>query len=146
MQRLVTDKYPDIISYGCNAHLFNLLGVKFTDQDLQDKVTFVQKFMKYHHFTSAEIEISGAKRPIIPGTTRWNSQLDCFSNYQHNHAKYLGIIRKMKTPSSQDDKNKLARVKSILDDPKVYEDIESTLKTLKPIAVCLDIVRNLMVF
>jgi len=32
------------------------------------------------------------------------------------------------------------RVKAILADNKVYDDIQSALETLQPIAICLDIV------
>jgi len=49
MHRIINEKYPNMYTYGCNAHLFNLIGEKFTPKDLQDKVNQVQSFIRNHH-------------------------------------------------------------------------------------------------
>jgi hypothetical protein len=84
----IRDPRPEMFAYGCNSHLLNLLGSYFTPEYIQEKVSVVQKFMRNHHYLSATLLEVGAKRPVLPGTTRWNSQIDSFLNYCENHAKY----------------------------------------------------------
>ena len=80
LKQLITQKYPTMEAIACAPHLFNLLGKKFTPVPLQEKVTFVQTFMKGHHFTVAALKKRKAKMPVLPGNTRWNSQIDSFLN------------------------------------------------------------------
>jgi len=142
MQSLVKKDYPALEAYGCNAHLFNLLGKRFTPQDTQDKVEVVQKFMKNHHIPSSELKALKGNRPVISTSTRWNSQLDSFSNYQDNHAKYLEIVRKMKKPIGKADQIKLDSISQILNDSSVYAKVTEAISVLKPISIALDVAQQ----
>jgi hypothetical protein len=123
--------------YEFNAHLLNLLGEKFTSKPLQEAISFVQAFMKNHHFTSGCLKEMNALRPVMPNSTRWNSQMDSFANYKINHTKYLDVMRRYKSNDGK-DKDKCEKIMKILEDPNVYSEVSSALEVLQPISLALD--------
>jgi hypothetical protein len=132
---------PDMFVYGCNSHLLNLLGNYFTPEDIQEKVSLVQKFMRNHHYLSASLVEMGAKRPILPGTTRWNSQIDSFLNYCENHAKYLEVSRNYEVQiqkGKKEDRDKLQSILDILNSSEFYDSVKRLIGVLKPICIALD--------
>lgn len=144
LHKLIRQNYPEIETIGCNAHLFNLLGNHFTPSDLKAQINAVQSFMKSHHFTMASLKNRKANMPVLPGCTRWNSQIDSFINYKNNHADYLNVAREIKK-NSLDKKTgeKLDKVLNILKDTYVYDCVESSVKILEPICRALDGVRQI---
>lgn len=141
LQNLMKLNYPEIESYGCNAHLFNLIGRHFTPSDLQKNVNDVQVYIRNHHFTMAALKDLKANSPILPGTTRWNSQIDSFLNYKENQPNYLRIVRTIEKPKKTEDNEKLKQITSILNDPNIYSELDATIKVLKPVCIALDMVR-----
>jgi hypothetical protein len=146
LQKQVRDKCPGCESYGCNCHLCNLLGKHFTPSDLQQDVNKVQVYMKNHHFTVAMLKELKAKQPVLPGTTRWNAQMDSFLNYLENQPNYLTVIRKMREPDGSKEKTKFQEIKAILNDSELYSKVEKAVKTLKQIGVALDKVNFTIIF
>lgn len=138
MQTLIRKDYPHMEVYGCNAHLFNLIGEKFTDKDLAEKIRHVQTYIRNHHFTSGRLDEMGGKRPVLPGTTRWNSQIDSFLNYLENHSKYLGIVRELCKDKDHRGKESFQKLKEVVEDNSVYNNVEDAVKLLQPICVALD--------
>lgn len=136
---LLKKDLPNILTYGCNSHLFNLTGKKRTPEDLKIQIVQVQKYFRNHDFASACLKKLNGLRPVVPGDTRWNSQLDCFRCYVANQAKYLEISRK--------DEKIPAEIKSTLENPKTFENLTSALAVLEPIGKSLDTVsRNRILF
>jgi hypothetical protein len=134
MRKRLQEAYPEIICYGCNSHLCNLCGKKLTPTELKDKIVDVQKYFRNHDFASgALIKLKGL-RPVIPGDTRWNSQLDCFRCYLKNQAKYLEISRR--------DNLMPETIKQTLGDPTIFTQLEGALNVLEPIGISLDVVRK----
>ncbi|XP_035713088.1 uncharacterized protein LOC118437806 [Folsomia candida] len=138
MQTLIRKDYPHMEVYGCNAHLFNLIGEKFTDKDLAEKIRHVQTYIRNHHFTSGRLDEMGGKRPVLPRTTRWNSQIDSFLNYLENHSKYLGIVRELCKDKDHRGKESFQKLKEVVEDNSVYNNVEDAVKLLQPICVALD--------
>lgn len=115
LQQLIAKNYPELITIGCNSHLFNLLGCNFTPADLKKDINFVQNFMKSHHFTVAALKKRKCSMPVLPGNTRWNSQIDSFLNYMKNYTDYLSIAREMKSRGTdKKTKEKLDRILKVL--------------------------------
>jgi hypothetical protein len=94
MHKMVGEKFVGIKVFGCNAHLLDLLGEKLTSKRLQEASSIVQAFMKNHHVTSGCLKEMNALCPVMPNSTRWNSQMDSFANYMINHTKYLDVMRR----------------------------------------------------
>jgi len=144
MHDIIREKIPGIIAYGCNSHLLNLLGDHFTPKDLISKLVKVQKYIRCHTFTAAKLTAVGGLRPVLPGSTRWNSQIDCCKNFISNHGKYLDVIRQsMENAKNKQDSEKELEVYAYLRDNTVYDRVNDTIKVLEPISFSLDRVRNM---
>jgi len=131
---------PELFVYGCNSHLLNLIGRHFTPDDVKEKVSDVHKFMK-NHFLSASLLEVGANRPVLPGTTRWNSEVDSFLNYCQNQTKYLEVARKYEESMPKGkrlEKKNLKNVLSILNSSKFYDSVKRVVTVLKPVCMALD--------
>lgn len=137
MQALVKTNYQNLEAYGCNAHLFDLLGKHFTPSDLQNDAGEVQKYFRNHHKPSALLKEEHGKRPVLPATTRWNSQIDSFKNYCDNHATYLKIERKLQ-PTNTKDEAKLDKIRSTLNDAGIYRKLKDCISIMDPICIALD--------
>jgi len=131
MRRSCINEFPDLIAYGCNSHLLNLIGKKMTPENLKNKIVKVQKFFRNHDLPSAYLKNLNGLRPVTPGDTRWNSQIDCFKNYVENQAKYLDISRKKDIDIPLD-------IKCIITDNDVFQDLEDCIQILSPVAIALD--------
>jgi uncharacterized protein DUF659 len=138
MQAIIKDKLDNMESYGCHAHRANLLGQKFTPKTLMESVATVHGYFRNHHFPSEKFREMKGGRPVQPGTTRWNSEIDAFISYCSNHSNYLSIIRQVKEPSTKAERMKLSVVRNILNDSTIYEDLQLAIKTLKPICIAID--------
>jgi hypothetical protein len=93
MKRIIKAKYPELIVYGCNSHLLNLVGKSLTPENMKSKVVTVQSYFRNNDYERARLSELKGLIPVLPGDTRWNSQLDCFESYIKNQTKYLEISR-----------------------------------------------------
>jgi hypothetical protein len=136
LQRLVSLKYPDLLVYGCNSHLFNNIGKDLTPP-IVDEVVAVQKYFKNHDLPAAALKKLGGTRPVIPNDTRWNSQLDAFRSFRNNQAKYLDLSRKPNICDSM-----TSEIKATISNGTIFEKINQALLLLEPIAFSLDTVSS----
>lgn len=120
-------------TYGCVAHILNLCGQEMTDNNLIENIIKIQKFFRNHHYESAALLEYNGTRPLIPGKTRWNSQLDTLESYTKNHLIYLRIARDVKSNIIKNEE-----LVKILNDGNVYSAVANQLANLKPVAVALD--------
>jgi hypothetical protein len=91
----------------------------------------VQKYFRNHDIPAAMLKKLNGTRPVLPGDTRWNSQLDCFRSYSKNQAKYLEISRRAECKVPEN-------IYAVLTDNSIFERVQRALQTLEPIAVGLD--------
>lgn len=119
---------PDILVYGCNAHLLNLIGRDLSKVELTDRIKTVQKFYRNHHMESASMKLLKGKRPVLPCDTRWSSQIEMYKNYQENHAKYLDISRKLNSGVRCEPS-----VKAIINDMTVFPEVSRMIDYLSPV-------------
>lgn len=75
---------PDIITYGCSAHILNLLGKDIDVPSLKDEVKKIIKYFKYTHFPAAKYKQAGGTSLSLPTDVRWNTLSDCFESYLKN--------------------------------------------------------------
>ena len=75
---------PDVITYGCLAHVFNLLGIDLTPTAVMKHVVEINKIFRNHHIPSSWLNNHhDAKRPTLPSETMWKGQLMCLESYIH---------------------------------------------------------------
>lgn len=131
MRKIISESYPEIYTYGCNAHLLNLVGKRLTPDDLIEKIRKVHAFFRGHDAAWALLKKKGAGRPIMPHDIRWNAWVECLEYYLKNHTNLLGVSR---IPSV----NCTDEVKEVLNDSSFYGSVEITVRNMKPIQISLD--------
>lgn len=75
---------PDIITYGCSAHILNLLAHDMDIPKITEHTKKVIKYFKYTHFAASVYKSAGGKALVLPQDVRWNSLCKCFESYLDN--------------------------------------------------------------
>lgn len=78
------DLLVDIITYGCSAHLLNLLAQDLQIPGIKSFVKKIIKYFKYTHFFSAKFKMAGGKALVLPQDVRWNTLADSIQSYIDN--------------------------------------------------------------
>lgn len=92
MRQLLMETNPTLHAYGCAAHYMNLLGNDITVSAIINNVVEISKYFRNHHVPAALLQdVPGSIKPILPASTRWNSQLDCIRAYITNRPALLVV-------------------------------------------------------
>lgn len=135
MRKQLTENYPDIVAYGCSAHYMNLLEEKVNNKQVMSQVVHVQKYFRNHHRAHGKLKEKGGNRPIIPGETRWNSQVDCLQSFLNNLPFYMAI----RSESAIAGDNIVDTITaSKIDNVMIRIEASNLLKVLKKFGVALD--------
>ena len=74
-------KLSSLITYGCSAHIANLLVHDLDDQTARNHVVQVIKHIRYNHSAAAKFKKAGGMKLPLPGDTIWNSVSDALESY-----------------------------------------------------------------
>ena len=127
-----------LITYGCSSHLLNLLGQDVTPQKIINTVIDVSKYFRNHHTPGAllsEFSNQGAVKPQIPGSTRWNSQLECIKIFNKNRPFYLMI-------NAQHEEILEPRIISIINNTGLTSQAKYLQEQLEPIYIALNTLQS----
>ena len=91
MKDLVSNKYPDMLCYGCSAHYANLLEKDVSLPAVTKHVVEVNKYFRNVHVAHGLLKEKGGRMPQIPNDTRWNSEVDCLESFKDNHNIFMEI-------------------------------------------------------
>lgn len=83
-RELKQDLNQNIITYGCSAHLANLLAHDLDIPNVKSHIMQIVKHVRNTHLPAAEYKEAGGKRLVLPVETRWNSVRDCLESYLQN--------------------------------------------------------------
>lgn len=92
LRDIISQSFPNIITYGCAAHYLNLVETEVAPKTAIGQILTVQKFFKNHHQPHGWLKEIGGKSPQIPVCTRWNSQAECVNTFIYNYQFYRQII------------------------------------------------------
>lgn len=122
---------PDVITYGCSAHILNLLAHDIEIRGIKEEVKQVIKYFRNNHFASAKYRQAGGNLLILPQDVRWNTLADCLESYLNN----WHILSKICTDHrAAIDTNVASKVHDI----NLKLKAQDYLRKLKKIAVALD--------
>lgn len=93
MRKLISQKRPDLWTYGCNTHYLNLVGKEVVPDAMMKTVKNVQHFFRDKQYPRESLKKYHGLQPVLPVETRWNTQYDCLKNFTANHSKYLDILK-----------------------------------------------------
>ncbi|XP_011860419.1 PREDICTED: uncharacterized protein LOC105557715 [Vollenhovia emeryi] len=122
---------PDIITYGCSAHILNLLAKDINVPELKDNVKTIIKYFKYSHYPASKYKQEGGTSLILPLDTRWNTLCNCFESYIKN----WHILAKICTENRAAIDIKISTQVQNLD---LKSNIQNIVLKLRKIAVALD--------
>ena len=136
MRKALKEEDDSLVVYGCSAHWLNLLGQDVTPRSVMKHVVEIQKYFRNHHKPNAWLsECDNSRKPIIPGDTRWKSQLNSLDSYTHNRPHFMKIVQ-----DHGDDMDKNI-VKKIMDN-SLFKNARDLAERLRPIAIALDICQS----
>ena len=127
LRRRVKSKEMLLHSYGCQAHLMNLLA-KDIYQD--QKVLIVVKHLRNHHEESAQMKNLNMPRPPLPCDTRWNSVADTLRYF---HDQWSNIVLVINTTMKNTD-----QIYRFMEDVPLKRAVTNLLEIFKPIGIALD--------
>eukprot|EP00102_Acyrthosiphon_pisum_P018457 XP_008190223.1 PREDICTED: uncharacterized protein LOC100569569 isoform X2 [Acyrthosiphon pisum] len=127
--------YFDILTYGCSAHILNLLAHDVNEKSIKDNVKEIVKYFKYHHLPAAKYKALGGKALILPIDVRWNTLYDCLKSYIDN----WHIIYQVCSENRSAIENKILK---LVHDVELKNNTETYLIKLKNISTALDITQK----
>lgn len=73
-----------IITYGCSAHLLNLLAHDIEAPGIKSHIKTIFKYFRNSHFFGAKYRMEGGKTLVMPQDVRWNTLADTIQCYLDN--------------------------------------------------------------
>lgn len=125
----------DVTTYGCSAHLLNLLAKDLEIPNIKEQVVQVVKYFRNNHFAAATYKKAGGLRLVLPQDVRWNTMADCLESYIKQWPILMTICEQNRSEVD-------TSIASIVNNLGVKRNAEELLKRLKPIAVALDKVQR----
>lgn len=127
----------NLITYGCSAHILNLLAKDFSsnwDNIIQHVLQIVKYFRNHHRPKSWYINAGGSSL-ILPQEVRWNTMCGCLEAFLKN---WVIIYQVCEDHSDEIDENVRSKVINI----QIKKSVEEVLKIFRPIAIALDKVQS----
>ena len=132
------NRFSEIHTYGCHAHMANLLSKDILQQKelkaITSKIIAVLKFLRNSHSCTSELQSKNLGRPPIPCETRWNSYVVSLEYFLKNWAQIADVINS--TTKSSD------AVYKYMEDISLKRAVEDILEFLKNIGVMLDTLQS----
>jgi len=126
---------PDIITYGCSAHILNLLAHDIEIPGIKSNIKKIIKYFRNTHFAAAKYKQAGGKALVMPQDVRWNTLADCLESYINNWHILSKVCTDNRVAISSDISSKVHDM-----DLKISATIY--LEKLKVISVALDKVQR----
>ncbi|KAJ8035218.1 putative AC transposase [Holothuria leucospilota] len=86
-RKMEDDDERDLVTYGCSAHLLNLLAHDLEVPNVKDQILHVIKYFRNNHFACAKHRQEGGNNLIMPQDVRWNTMADCLDAYIKNWSR-----------------------------------------------------------
>lgn len=134
-EELAKGDIEDVITYGCSAHLLNLLAHDLEIAGIKEHIKQIVKYFKNTHFAAGKYKQAGGTALVVPTDVRWNSLTDCIDSYLKN----WHIIAKVCT-ENRSAINPQVSVK--VNDLNLKQNAQDYLEKLKAVAVSLDKVQR----
>lgn len=124
-----------IITYGCSAHILNLLAKDFEIPDATAHVLKVIKYFRNNHFAHAKYSLTKANNLVMPQEVRWNTMCDSLKSYVRNWPILMQIADENKEEISIDIRNLIQNV-------NIKRNAEDLVARLEPISKALDKIQS----
>lgn len=124
------------ITYGCAAHILNLLANDINYPNVKEQILCVIKYFRNNQYANACYRReTNSPKLIMPCEVRWNSFYDSLEGYLKSWSTLVNICESNK---DKIDKN----IQNLVSNISLKRNAEDYLRQLKPIAVALDKVQT----
>ncbi|KAI6649837.1 Transposase [Oopsacas minuta] len=132
MRRDLQKKIPnEILTYGCSAHLLNLLAQDVQITGVKEQVVQIVKYFRHTHLPAARYKQAGGNSLVIPHEIRWNTLTDCLKSYISNWHILVQVCEEYRDEINSNIGNKVKNY-------SIKRNAEDLFIRLKPISVALD--------
>nr|XP_047136633.1 uncharacterized protein LOC124813516 [Hydra vulgaris] len=131
MKEIVQQSYPNILMFGCAAHLMNLVEKDVTPQTVLKHIVEVQKYFRNVHQPHGWLKAKKGLMPQLPNESRWNSQAECVRTFTSNYHLYLEI-------QTEHTEHFNDSIKKILDHVGIFREATQLVKQLDAVAATLN--------
>ena len=126
LNRSEDEDISSVVTYGCSAHIGNLLAKDLDNSAARNHVVQIVKHIRNKHAASAAFKEAGGNKLVYPAETRWNSVSDCLESY----IKQWPILASL----TLDDKDIMAKTMNI----GIKNQAQDLYKRLKLVAIAVD--------
>ena len=133
-----TKDYIDVVSYGCSAHILNLLAKDLELPTVTDHVIQVIKYFRNNQFARAKFNENKGRKGVglsLPLQVRWNTMCESLDSYIKNWSILMQIAEENRDSIDEDIRSKIMNM-------GIKRNVEDLLLRLKPISVALDRVQR----
>lgn len=120
-----------IITFGCSAHILNLLAGDLNFSSTKEQVIKVVKYFRNNHIANSAYRATDSPKLSLPSDVRWNSVVDCFESYLKGWSSLIQICEEKK---DRIDK----QIQNIVVNISIKRNVEDIVTQLKPISIALD--------
>jgi hypothetical protein len=138
-EEIKNEDNSNIITYGCSAHMMNLLAHDLQVSEVKSHIVQIIKYFRNNHFANAKYKQEGCKALILPSDVRWNTMADCLEIYLKEWPKLVKICEENKDKIDSIIYGKIMNM-------VIKQAAEEYLKILKPVAVALDKLQKNLTF
>lgn len=135
MRKIVTEKFPDVFTFGCNSHYLNLVEQAIAPSNIIAHIRDIHKFFRNHHRPHSWLKKKNGKTPQLDTCTRWNSQLDCLETFIANFKLYNEITNEHEEFVTNEQ---FRKVKQKLGNVGLFNNAVDLLNQLKIVGKSLD--------
>ena len=121
----------NLLTYGCSAHLLNLLAQDVQIPDVKEQVLQIIKYFRNTHLPAAKYRAYGGKALVLPHEVRWNTVSDCLESYIANWPILVKVCEEYRDEINLNIANKVKNY-------SIKRNAEEFLVRLMPISVTLD--------
>lgn len=125
------DMSADIITYGCSAHILNLLAHDIEIPVIKDHIKRIIKYFRKTHIPRSKYKQAGGKKLILSQDVRWNTLTDCLDSYLNNWHILSKVCSENKLLIEKD-------ILNLINNINLKNNTADYLEKLKIISVALD--------
>ena len=126
------EKIPnEVLTYGCAAHLSNLLAQDVQIPGVKEQVVQIVKYFRNTHLPAARYKAAGGKSIVIPHEIRSNTLTDCLDSYISNWPILVKVCEEYRHVINGNKSNKVKNY-------SIKRYSEDLLVRLKSISIALD--------
>ncbi|CAG9825826.1 unnamed protein product [Phaedon cochleariae] len=125
----------NVITYGCSAHILNLLAKDLNVEGVMNNIVRIIKYFRNNHLAKALLSSEGGSSLPLPIEVRWNSSCDSLEAYLKNWHTLVKICEEQRNNIDNE-------INKLVSNIAIKRNAEDLMARLKPISCALDLMQK----